>query len=596
MSKKLSLAETHPELAKQWHPTKNGDLSPEKVTRGSDKKVWWKCRNGSDHEWEASVSSRVRGRGCKVCSGWKVVESNCLATLKPELASEWNFEKNSSLTPSDVTPQKNLKVWWTCKVDSSHVWEAKICNRSNGRGCPYCSGHKLGRKKSFGALFPDLVKELHPTKNGDIDPFLIFPSTSKKVWWRCSKGTDHIWEASLNNRTSKGRGCPICSGQKVVPSNSLASTHPEIAKEWHPTKNGDNTPLNVSQGSIKKYWWQCSIDPEHIWEGPIAVRTSKYKKGGCPVCYGRKVVKTTSFGYRYPEIAEEWHPTKNGSLTVFEVTPFSGKNVYWRCSKGKDHVWKSKVSDRVNGNGCPVCANQVVVQSNSMRATHPKLTEEFDNSRNNGLTPDNIGAFYSKRVWWVCSRDPMHTWQAIPWERSNGNTGCPYCTLTPQSKQELIITFELLKFFKNINPKGHKTRLNGKLRSIDIFIPDLNLAIEFDGSYWHKDKRAIDKIKSEMLMDEGYQVIRIREHPLKKIFENDIISKLPYNGKEITDNILKRILELYSVKDSMRSKIHNYFSKEGLHNEKALDKYIYQILEEKATKRNVNNNTRSNNR
>ena len=93
--------------------------------------------------------------------------------------------------------------------------------------------------------------------------------------------------------------------------------------------------------------------------------------------------------------------------------------------------------------------------------------------------------------------------------------------------------------------------------------PDLNLAIEFDGSYWHKDKRAIDKIKSEMLMDEGYQVIRIREHPLKKIFENDIISKLPYNGKEITDNIVKRILELYSVKDSMKSKIHNYFSKEG---------------------------------
>ena len=150
---------------------------------------------------------------------------------------------------------------------------------------------------------------------------------------------------------------------------------------------------------------------------------------------------------------------------------------------------------------------------------------------------------------------------------------------------EDVLTFELLKFFKNINPKGYKTRMNGKLRAIDIFISDLNLAIEFDGSYWHKDKRAIDKIKSEMLMDEGYKVIRIREQPLKKIHENDIISKLPYNGKEITDNILKRIMELYSVKDSMKRKIQNYISKDTLQNEKALDKYIDQILEEKSAKK-----------
>ena len=137
--------------------------------------------------------------------------------------------------------------------------------------------------------------------------------------------------------------------------------------------------------------------------------------------------------------------------------------------------------------------------------------------------------------------------------------------------------------FKDINPKGYKTKINGKIKAIDIFIPLLKLVIEFDGSYWHKDKLALDKIKSEMLMDEGYKVIRIREEPLKKIHENDIVSTHPYNGKEITDNILKRILETYDIfKIPMLNKMYEYLKKDSLQNEKGLDRYIDQILTEKA--------------
>ena len=50
-----SLAEVNPELAKQWHPTKNDDLTPFNVTTGSKKKVWWKYDKAHDHEWEATV-------------------------------------------------------------------------------------------------------------------------------------------------------------------------------------------------------------------------------------------------------------------------------------------------------------------------------------------------------------------------------------------------------------------------------------------------------------------------------------------------------------------------------------------------------------
>ena len=85
-----------------------------------------------------------------------------------------------------------------------------------------------------------------------------------------------------------------------------------------------------------------------------------------------------------------------------------------------------------------------------------------------------------------------------------------------------------------------------------------------------------------MLIDEGYKVIRIRQEPLKRIYENDIISSLPYNGKEAVDNILKRIMELYDLDSKARNKIEIYLKKDSLQNEKGLDRYIDQILTEKA--------------
>ena len=66
-----------------------------------------------------------------------------------------------------------------------------------------------------------------------------------------------------------------------------------------------------------------------------------------------------------------------------------------------------------------------------------------------------------------------HEWRTNPVSRTSDKTNCPFCTLTPQSKQELIITFELIKLFKNIDPKGLKTKLEGGLRAIDIFYQNL---------------------------------------------------------------------------------------------------------------------------
>ena len=569
------LATLDPQLASQWHPSKNDGLTPFDVTPGSRKKVWWKCEEEEDHEWTASPNKRAIN-GCPCCSGYKVVNSNCLATLKPKIAEQWHPTKNGKLTPSDVTSGSNEKVWWKCNKADDHEWAASILSRSNGNDCSCCRGLTVVPSNCLATLDPQLASQWHPSKNDGLTPFDVTPGSRKKVWWKCEEEEDHEWEASVKSRYH-GSGCPCCSGYKVVNSNCLATLKPKIAEQWHPTKNGKLTPSDVTSGSNEKVWWKCNKADDHEWDATIEGRANGR---GCPCCDGKKVVSSNCLATLNPELAREWHPTKNGDFTPNDITPGSKKIVWWKCDKADDHEWEAQITSRSRESGCPCCSGKKVVPSNCLTTLNPKLAGEWHPTKNGDFTPNDITPGSKKIVWWKCDKADDHEWTASILNRSRGS-GCPWCTLTPQSKQELIITFELMSIFKNIHPKGFKTRLDGRLRAIDIFIPLLKLAIEFDGSFWHKDKKAIDKIKSEMLMDEGYQVIRIREEPLKKIHENDIISILPYNGKQITDDILKRILELYDLDSKTRNRIEIYLREDSLQNEKELDSYIDQILTEK---------------
>ena len=221
-SKKRSLLETHPHIAKQWHPTKNGDLTPDQVTAGSSKKAFWKCPEGDDHEWDASIYGRTgRGRGCPICSGRKVVDSTCLATTHPDLAKEWDYEKNN--------------------------------------------------------LIP--LKKGLPTP---ITPYNVRAKCNRVVHWICSKNKNHKWRSSISNKTRKsGGGCPHCSNRKISKSNCLATTHPDIAKEWVRQDQG-KTPYDVSSGSDVIVLWSCSENPSHPhWLAKVQKRTSGR---GCPVC------------------------------------------------------------------------------------------------------------------------------------------------------------------------------------------------------------------------------------------------------------------------------------------------------------------------
>ena len=123
------------QLLEQWDAQRNLPLTPDLVTYGSKRKVWWRCERG--HAWKAAVKSRVAGSGCPVCANRKILlNENDLATEFPEIAAQWHPEKDGILTPQQVTPCSNRKIWWKCEL--GHSYQAVIGARTmSGNGCPY---------------------------------------------------------------------------------------------------------------------------------------------------------------------------------------------------------------------------------------------------------------------------------------------------------------------------------------------------------------------------------------------------------------------------------------------------------------------------
>lgn len=276
------LSSQRPDLSAQWHPTKNGSLTPENVSLGSHKKVWWCCEKG--HEWQAMVKTRVKGAGCPVCAHRQLLPGeNDLATTNPELARQWHPTLNGNLTPQDLMAGSNNKVWWRC--DKGHEWKATVVSRTgNGTGCPVCAGKVvIPGENDLASQFEHIAAEWHPTLNGQLGPDQISPCSNRKVWWRCELG--HTYQATVGARTVSNSGCPYCAGRKVLEGfNDLATLDPAVARQWHPTLNGSLTPQMVTVGSHRKVWWQC--EDGHVWKAVIHSRTGS-QHCGCPVCAGR---------------------------------------------------------------------------------------------------------------------------------------------------------------------------------------------------------------------------------------------------------------------------------------------------------------------
>lgn len=527
----VSLAEARPDLAKEWNYEKNGNLRPEDVSCGSSKKVWWKLPYNVpddypvehlrgkhfDFEWEASIGDRTRGVNCPfLCQNPKTWKGfNDLATTNPSLAGEWDYKLNIGLTPSDVTANSGKNVWWHLQYDIPNDYMVE-----NLRG----------------------------------------------------KRVDFRWQAAVSDRNN-GNGCPFLAGKAVWPGfNDLRTTNPELAKQWHPTKNGELTAVQVTASSNKKVWWLYPYDDpktgKHFdfeWE---AIVSSRNKGTGCPFLTGKAVwpgfndLQTVN-----PSLAKLWHPTKNGKLKPTQVTINSTKRVWWmypyddlKTGKHFDFEWQSSiVTQNISKHYCPYLSNQAIWNGfNDLQTINPRLASQWHPTKNGNLKPEQVTFGSRRKVWWLLPYDDKKTgihydfeWQASISKRARG-ANCPFLityrgeNYIKQYLQKNNISFNTQKKFSDLFGIG-----DGQL-SYDFSISDEKhkyILIEYNGIQHYeandyfggeeqfKKQKEHDKRKRDYAKKHGYKLITIK-------YTYDTYESV----EEYLDNELKKLGVINSTK------------------------------------------------
>ena len=425
--------------------------------------------------------------------------------------------------------------------------------------------------------YPGVAAEWHPTKN-TISPDSVSAGMTKKVWWLCPKkcpeGCVHEWEAYLGNRCKLAYGCPFCSNKRVCIHTSIVGTHSEIASQWHPTKNGDLKPENFSYGSEKKVWWlcpsTCSEGCPHEWEAELAKRVLRGIDAGCPYCASnhKKACPHMSIAVSHPELALQWHPTKNGDLTADKVTPGNSKRIWWMCpntcSYGCLHEWVARVADRVqNDSGCPQCCafRQKICIHQSIAYTHPTISEEWHPTLNGDLKPAQFSSGSEKRIAWLCKENTAHTWNtAINNRCGNTFSECPHCI----NKTEKGLFNYLMTRYTPVRQFKIEACKRIYCLPFDICIPDCKVIIEIDGaqhfkqiSNWLDPIKTLhrDVFKMQHAEKEGYKVIRVCQDTVYKandewLLEN-IVAEIESSDRNhmfisMKEDLYAKHIELYS--------------------------------------------------
>ena len=322
----------------------------------------------------------------------------------PELAKQavgWD--------PSQVTVGSHKRLEWVCKL--GHTWTVAPNQRRAGYGCPICSGQKvLAGFNDLATTDPEIANQAHGW-----DPTTLTRASGREREWQCKFG--HVWTAKVASR-SRGSGCAVCAGQKVLAGfNDLCTTHPDIAEQAHGWD-----PKTVTRGSDFMGEWQC--DYGHLWTAVVGQRT---RGNGCPTCSGHKIlVGFNDLATTEPELAHqafEWDPKT--------VSRSSDLSMTWKCDFG--HLWSARIASRSAGNGCPVCAGRMVaVGVNDLATTNPEIARQAF-----GWDPSTVTSGSNLMKEWRCQFG--HVWPSTILNRTRGST-CGVC-----SGQRVLIGFNDLK-------------------------------------------------------------------------------------------------------------------------------------------------------
>ena len=229
-----------------------------------------------------------------------LAQGSDISQLRPDLQAQWLHDRNKHLGSTAVKPYSALRVWWSCPHcpdGHQHIWEATVANRSNGTGCPFCSGGKVCKHNSLATVASELVRYWHPQKNLPLSPDTVTAQSHHRVHWICS-ACNYGWQTSIFNKALNNSGCPQCAKANAGRSkDGVRQKHPTFAvckhhllSQWDHSLNEKegNYPDKTTLGSRKLIWWTCDQCPKgkkHSWQAKPQDRTGR-RLTGCPCCSG----------------------------------------------------------------------------------------------------------------------------------------------------------------------------------------------------------------------------------------------------------------------------------------------------------------------
>ncbi|TLU65079.1 hypothetical protein FE810_09130 [Thalassotalea litorea] len=384
----------------------------------------------------------------------------------------------------------------------------------------------------------ELMKEWDFEENHQLNPAELVIGSNKQASWICYL-CNNKWKTAIYHRTVKKTRCRNCSASRRLSFNeedSIANTHPVIARDWDPDGNGRLLPNMFAKGARYQANWRC-----HECGNKIKKSIKSYI--GCNDCKSAKQLESCNLELEYPDISREWDNKKNGAICPSDVKPQSNKYAWWVCLTCS-HSWSAKINNRVNGRGCPSCANKVVVVGkNDLVTTHPHLAKEWHPIKNE-LTTNDVTYGSGKKVWWLCPH--RHEYQATILHRAHG-TECPKCN---DGRQTSFAEQATYFYIKKLYPDALNRYTADFLErmELDIYIPSIKLAIEYDGEAWHKKyTRKREERKYQICKQQGIKLIRLREKMPE--FPSNIADRMfgmdrlyePKNLEEVLDELLRHI-------------------------------------------------------
>lgn len=464
----------HPRIASEWDYDLNGDKLPENYLPQCNLYFQWICEKG--HSFRARINNRMnRNSPCPCCDGQiPIPGENDFGTLYPHLVKEWAFDLNGDKKPSDFFPKSNVEVQWRCSF--GHTWPAKIYHRVEGSNCPYCEGHKpvIGQN-DFATIHPRMAKQWHPDRNNGRRPEEFLPNSHFDVWWICPKG--HEYPSPIYRR-SRGCGCSVCDGKRVVPGvNDLATLAPKLSREWNYERNGDVTPEKVALHSNTRYHWKCQ-ECGHSW---FVSPNNRSKGTGCPKCAHFVVdPNVNSIAARNEALAKQWDMERNAPLTPWDVAAYDNRDYHWICEEG--HSFIASPANRNNGTECPYCQHKKpIVGENDLATLYPRICRQWHPTKNGGKQPSDYLPQSHEMIHWQC--EAGHEWEIEIYQRVNGNE-CPYC----ENRLPIAGETDLGTLHPELIKRWHPTR---NRKSPDQYFPDSSVRVAWQCEFGHSFRAPI---------------------------------------------------------------------------------------------------------